>query len=162
MQSDLKYIDADVNDSELLTATAVNSKMIWGYSEEQMSLWQTELEVTSTYILQNKVVKCFDNDNFIGFFAIQIKQNEIPEIEHLWLLPGKTNQNYGRKIFHYILDYVTSIGFTNIKLVTEPHAKGFYDKMGGKITSKHESKISGRFLDIYEFNFEKATNANPG
>ena|SRR5690606_33202337 len=161
MLSGLTYIDADVNDSELLTATAVNSKMIWGYSEEQMSLWQTELEVTSTYILQNKVVKCFDNDNFIGFFAIQI-YNEIPEIDHLWLLPGKTNQNYGRKIFQYILEYITSIGFTSIKLVAEPHAKGFYDKMGGKIINKHESKISGRFLDIYEFDIEKATNANTG
>ena len=54
-------------------------------------------------------------------------------------------------IFQYIFSYMRSNGYNKATLIAEPHAKGFYDKMGGKITGQFQSKISGRFLDIYEY-----------
>lgn len=150
MKPNLEYIAAVPEDSELLSKTAVDSKKIWGYPDELIQLWKTDLEVTPNYILKNTVVKVFDGEKFIGFFALKTEE-ENTELDHLWLTPGNTRQNYGRMMFEYIRLYLSSIEVEKMTLLAEPNAKGFYDKMGGEVIGEFESKLSGRFLDIYEF-----------
>jgi GNAT superfamily N-acetyltransferase len=151
MPSRLMYIDAVPEDSELLSATAIASKKTWGYADDLMRLWKPDLEVTAAYILENKVVKVFDNETFIGFFALKPIENTAVEIDHLWLTPDSMRRNYGREIFQYIRDYLLSNGYQKAALVAEPNANGFYEKMGGKIIGKFQSRLSGRFLDIFEY-----------
>lgn len=43
-----------------------------------------------------------------------------------------------------------------MKLFAEPNATGFNEKMNGKVVGKFQSKIIGRFLDIYEFQNKSA------
>ena len=150
-ESNLKYIDASTDDAQFLTETAFQSKKIWGYSDEQIYLWKDDLEISEDYILQNKVMKVFDNNIFIGFFALKFERSQPPEIDHLWLQPQFLRKSYGTIIFKYITEYLSEQGFSKITLVAEPNAKGFYEKLGGKIIGKFESKISGRFLEIFEF-----------
>jgi len=151
MKSNLKYYDAIPADSELLSATSKISKKFWGYSNELIQLWKTDLEISEEYILENIVVKVYDGETFVGFFAIKLHENENPEIDHLWLKPENIRRNYGREIFKFITNFLSSKGFKKATLIAEPNAKGFYEKMGGIIKGKFESKISGRFLEIYEY-----------
>lgn len=147
----LTFIDAVTEDHTLLTETSYISKKNWGYTDELMHLWESDLRVCEDYILHNKVVKVFAQSDYIGFFALKPDVGKNIEIDHLWLLPDKQHQGYGRVIFQYIFFYMKSNGYNKATLVAEPHSKGFYDKMGGKITGQFQSKISGRFLDIYEY-----------
>lgn len=149
---DLKYIDAQPEDAALLTATAYTSKKFWGYSDELMELWKEDLSISSEYIVNHKVVKVFEQETFAGFFAIKIEDGNA-ELDHLWLDPIHIKRNFGRQIFEYLIRYLVSIEIHEMKLIAEPNAKGFYDKMGGKIIGEFQSKISGRMLDIYEFRF---------
>lgn len=150
MKSDLEYIPAVPEDAELLSETAINSKKIWGYPDELIQLWKTDLEVTSDYILKNTVVKVFDEKRFVGFFALKTEDGNT-ELDHLWLTPENIRRNYGRAIFNTVFEYLSSNGIEKMTLVAEPNANQFYDKMGGEVIGKFESKLSGRFLDIYEF-----------
>lgn len=150
MKPNLLYIRALAEDATFLTSTAIASKKFWGYTDDEMDLWKSDLEVSSAYILQHEVIKVFAEDVFVGFYAIKIIEG-IPEIDHLWLLPEKIRQYYGREIFEHLLHELKAAGYQKAMLIAEPHAKGFYKKMGGTVIGKTGSKISGRFLDIYEF-----------
>ena len=148
----LKYIKAEDNDDEMLTFTAVQSKKYWSYSDEQMNLWKTDdLQVTKEYIKKNQVYKVYNQSNFIGFYGIIKKENDTWEIDHLWLTTDNIRKGYGTVIFQHILSELYIKDAKKAILIAEPNAKSFYDKIGGKIIDKFQSKISGRFLDIYEF-----------
>ena len=151
MKTELTYIDAIPDDDQLLTETAMISKKTWGYSDDLMTLWKPDLEVSCEYILKNKVVKVFDRDKFVGFFGLKLIENNQVELDNLWFRPGCINKGYGRLVFQHIVNYLKLNGHKKFELVAEPNAKGFYDKMGGKVTGQFQSKVSGRFLDIYEY-----------
>lgn len=145
----LTYIKATPNDARQLSEIAFESKRNWGYPNEWMQLWKNELTLTPDYILGNQVVKIFDNRELIGFFSII--ESELIELDHLWLKPQSMRKGFGRHIFDEIRKTVSRKCKTTFRLVAEPHAKGFYDKMGGSLVSHFESKIPGRFLEVYEF-----------
>lgn len=151
MSNQLTYKAAKLNDAQLLSRTAFVSKQFWGYSDDLMALWKAEIEITEEYILNNEVVKVFDENCFIGFYALKEKENKCLEIDHLWLLPNYIKKGYGKQIFSHILGYAKETGVLKLNLVAEPNAKTFYDKMGGVVIKKNQSKISGRYLDVYEF-----------
>ncbi len=151
---ELKYIDAKPTDSKLLTDTALLSKKYWGYDDKLINLWRSDLEISAEYISKNKVVKVYIEDKFIGFFGIKFTNEKEAEIDHLWLIPEKINKGFGRSIFNHIFKCLKSKNYKKTTLVAEPNAKGFYDKMGGRVIGQRQSKVSGRFLDIYEFKIE--------
>lgn len=123
-----------------------------------MNLWKGDLEITAEYILENNVVKVFDKEDLIGFYAIKLDENSNPELDHLWLKPENIKRNYGRQIFQHIMEDVATKGHSKMTLVAEPNAVGFYQKMNGEVVGKFQSKIKDRILDIYEFRVETATN----
>ena len=155
MKSNLTYINAIPEDAELLTQTALDSKKSWGYSDELMNLWKSDLVVSVEYILGNRVVKIFDQDRFIGFFGIKMVGNTGAVIDHLWIIPNELRNGYGRLVFQHIMNYLKSNDHEKVTLIAEPNAKGFYDKMGGRIMGKFQSQVSGRVLDVYEFDLRK-------
>lgn len=158
MSPNLTYLDANVEDAELLSSLSYSSKKFWGYSDELMNLWKSDLEISNQYILENKVVKVFEKNRLLGFFAIKLDGELNAELDHLWLKPENIKRNYGRQIFKHIIENLANEGFSKMTLIAEPNATGFYQKMNGKIIGKFQSKISGRFLDIYEFQTTEATN----
>ena len=146
----LQFKQAKQNDSELLTETAFKSKKIWNYSDEQMSLWTSELTITGSYIQSNKVFNIYKNENFVGFCSLVYKDTHI-EIDHFWLLPENTGKGYGKKTFDFIKATAKKGSLNIIMVYAEPNSNGFYIKMGGKLIQRKESKIKGRFLNVYKF-----------
>ena len=147
----LIYRKAIPTDADLLTQTAFRSKQVWGYPDEWMETWRDDLRVDETYILHNEVRKVFDDERFIGFFAFIRETDGVAVIDHFWLLPDERRKGYGKHIFAYLLRCLATQGYSRADVVAEPHAKGFYEKMGGRFTGCFESKIPGRMLDIYTF-----------
>ena len=146
----LQFEQALQNDSKLLTETAFKSKKIWNYTDKQMSLWANELTITASYIEENKVFKILDNQNYVGFFSLVIKDKCI-ELDHFWFLPENTGKGYGRKSFDFIRKTAQKFNYDTLQVYSEPNVDGFYAKMGGEIIQSKESKIKGRFLNVYEF-----------
>ena len=148
----LTYQKAIIDDAQLLTKTANDSKRYWNYSDEQMSLWKEDLKVDADYISNNIVYKVFNENSFVGFYALKFDNKEnCYEVDHLWLRTDNINKGFGRQIFEHIISQLTSSDQTRFFLIAEPNAVGFYQKMNGKKIKSIESKISGRTLDIYEF-----------
>lgn len=149
----LQFKQAHPTDAEILTATAIKSKKMWNYPEEQMNLWADELTITTAYIVKNKVYKILRVEKYIGFISL-IKKNNFLEIDHFWLLPENTGKGHGRAVFNFIVQTAKTLNYNRIRVYSEPNADGFYKKMDGKIIQKQESKIKGRYLAVFEFNLE--------
>lgn len=146
----LNFELASSDDSRLLTETAFKSKRNWNYTEEEMALWTNELRITEQYIKENNIFKILDKTNYLGFFAL-VTNVYYMEIDHLWLLPENIQKGYGRMTFDFIQQTAQRLNYNILRIVSEPNANEFYSKMGGKIIQSKESKLKGRFLDIYEF-----------
>lgn len=148
---ELTYQQAELQDCELLTKTANRSKQDWGYSDEDMKLWEEDLRIDEDYIRKNTVIKVYAAGIYIGFFAVIAVDTEILEIDHLWLLPGEKRKGFGSLIFKTILQYGKTHAFKKAILTAEPNAKGFYEKMGGTVQGTFQSKIKDRHLEIYHY-----------
>ena len=148
----LNYEKAIADDATMLTQTANNSKQYWNYSDEQMLLWKEDLKVDADYISNNIVYKAFNENSFIGFYALRFDmQKKCYEVDHFWLTTDNINKGFGRQIFENIVSQLKLLDQTKFFLIAEPNAIGFYQKMNGKKIESIESKIFGRTLDIYEF-----------
>lgn len=151
MTHKLSYTKATPEEHELLSRTAMASKQYWGYTDRLMELWREELTITPAYIAHNKVIKVERAQDFIGFYALMDKGKGHWEVDHFWLLPDHVQKGYGTQIFEHILIHIKEKNGKSVSLASDPHAKGFYDKMGGTVIQREPSKIPGRFLDIYKF-----------
>lgn len=152
MYMELYYKGAGIHDCQFLTETAKLSKLAWGYSSDQMKLWEEDLRIDKNYILKNTVAKIFVKEKFIGFFALVEVDSQTMEIDHLWLLPEEMRKGYGSLVFKHIQEYCKTNNFATAVLMADPNAKGFYEKMNGVLQGKLQSKIKDRYLYRYHFN----------
>lgn len=151
MSSKLTFESAQPEHAALLTQTAIKSKANWGYPAHWMALWEADLTVSESYITRHEVKLILADAHFVGFYALIYNDDDAPELDHLWLLPEAQGKGYGRQLMQHIKQDLSLQSFANFTLVAEPHAHGFYEKMGGRFYKRFESKIAGRFLEIFLF-----------
>lgn len=136
----------------LLTHMAYESKSQWGYTPEIMQIWEPELLVDGNYIKHNIVYKIIIDQELVGFYAIRFQNDKnCFEIDHLWLKATHINKGIGRAVFVRILGQLKELGQVRVLLNGEPHARGFYKKMHGRIIEERQTKIPGLLQPVYEF-----------
>lgn len=143
-------------EAEQLTHIAFASKRHWRYSEELMTLWAASLTVTPQRIEQDLVYVAVLADQLIGFYTlIPTERPEVYELDDLWVLPAYIGRSIGKRLFQHAMVTVLEEGGTVLRLVAEPHAIGFYQKMGMTKIGERPSKPAGRVLDIMALNLSR-------
>lgn len=143
---------ASPGEGSLLTQMAHESKGLWGYTEEMMRVWEPDLLIDGKYIKQNIVYKILINQELVGFYALRYQNSEnCFEVDHLWLKPSHIKKGIGRSVFIRILSQLNDLGQRRVLLNGEPHARGFYEKMFGRLIAEKQSLIPGTLLPVYEF-----------
>ena len=66
----LNFINAEAKHTELLRDVLITSKGYWGYSQEQLEKWRSNLKFEEEYITRNTVKLILKDKEVIGFFAI--------------------------------------------------------------------------------------------
>ena len=135
-------------DAEILSRIAMASKAHWGYPEEWLEKWRPDLTLTPEFIASNQVFKLVSLDaEVIGFCAV-VEENEVLWIEHLFLLPTYLGQGFGRKLYDHVSQLVPGKQHREWKVVADPNACPFYEKMGMSVVDRIESWPPGRYLPI--------------
>lgn len=145
----LNFIDAEVKDSELLRDTLITSKGYWGYSQEQLEEWRSNLRFEEEYIAGNTVKLILKDKEVIGFFAIVKGDND--ELDHLWLLPKAIGQGYGNLVFEQIISECIALEIACFYIVSDPDAEGFYLKKGALQVGEVYSEPQKRMLPKLKF-----------
>ncbi|MCC9044146.1 GNAT family N-acetyltransferase [Myroides sp. M-43] len=144
----ITYQNATIIDSQLLTDTALISKKYWGYSEEYLLKWTDDLTITAINFRNGELVKCFLDNEYIGFFELRDKRAYV-RLEHFWLLPEYINKGYGSIIISAIKVKAKEKGYKYIEVYAEPNANLFYEKMGGELIKQILTNVPGRMMNIY-------------
>jgi GNAT superfamily N-acetyltransferase len=69
------------------------------------------------------------------------------ELEDLWVEPAAIGSGVGRRLFDHAVEIARGVGASALEIDADPHAVGFYERMGAVRIGETSSKlIPGRTL----------------
>jgi GNAT superfamily N-acetyltransferase len=143
------------DESELLSELACAAKAHWGYPPDLMALWADDLGVSPEFIEEHHVI-CAERDGEIIGFAAVCEEDAAFELEHLWIRPDHMREGIGRALVSRIVAHLRPIDASTIRIVSDPHAEGFYLALGARRVGEKESTTRpGRFLPILVLDIEE-------
>ena len=143
----MDILAARPTDAQRLTAIAHAAKRHWGYPDELISLWQADLTVTAQFIVDFSVFCAVRDSEIVGFYALS-RRGEVFELEHLWVDPQHMGTGVGALLFEHVVRTVRSMGGSVLNITSDPHAEGFYLRMGASLVGEVPSKPEGRTLPL--------------
>jgi GNAT superfamily N-acetyltransferase len=149
------------NEAKVLTRISFASKGHWHYPQEYFEIWKKELTIRPDYIEKNDVF-VYELDGFAaGFYSIV----ELPEdmdisgikirkgfwLDHMFIEPEHIGKGMGSKMFHHLRKVCTAKGISKLGILADPHARGFYEKMGCDYVMEIPSTIENRTTPFLVF-----------
>lgn len=147
----VEIIKSIPSDAPLLTKIVKLSKKYWGYKDEQMKLWDSELTITPEEIEKEEVFHIKINNSIVGVYSLWEKESGKFEIGNFWIIPEFIGNGFGRLLFEHLLETARKKQAKIIRILSDPNAEKFYIKMGAIRVGEEESSISGRYLPVLEF-----------
>lgn len=138
-------IEVSLNDAETLTEIALESKAIWGYTDEQVESWREDLTITNDRIQNWKFYKFLHGEHIVGFHGLSFA-SETSVIEFLFVSPKFIGNKIGHQLLEHALYISRKKGVKEVIVLSDPNAQSFYEKYGFKKFKEEESSIQGRFL----------------
>ena len=149
-------------DEGKLTELSFASKNHWQYPDHYYTVWQSELTITGSYLEQNAVYLVEDNGLIIGFYSLILLEKDLVLsvqtldrgywLDHMFVLPEHIGKGLGRKLFSHLCSVCITGGIAGFKLLADPYARGFYEKMGCVYIKDVPSSIEGRTTPLLRMN----------
>jgi GNAT superfamily N-acetyltransferase len=144
---------ARLEEAASLSTIAIKAKAHWGYAKEQLELWEREfLTVSSEYIRDHHVWVADIDTVAVGFSGVIIHDAEA-ELDHLWILPDYIGQGVGKQLFLYTAQRIQEMGYSEMVFTSDPHADGFYRKLGAQRIGDYYSVLQKTTLAKFKFTF---------
>lgn len=139
------------DEAPALTEIALAAKRYWGYPDKWIKTWTPLLTITPDFITANETYVATLNDQVVAFYAVSVKGTRA-NLEHMWVHPQVIGHGVGRKLFVHALGRARALGSTVLEVEADPHAQGFYEKMGAHWAGKHVGDVGGqeRTLPVLE------------
>ena len=141
---------ASAREAEKLTEIAFASKRHWEYPEAWIELWSDELTVSEGYVQANPVFCAVMDSKVVGWFAL-CHSEAACEIDYFWVLPEAIGKGVGAAMMRHAKDLLLNSQADFMRVISDPHAEGFYLKMGFEKIGMHPSRPKGRMLPILTF-----------
>jgi len=142
---------AGLNEYEILTSIAMQSKAFWGYDESFMQQCANELLVTEAQLQkqQNYYKVAELNRQVVGFYAVRIESEVLCELDALFVLPNYMGEGVGSELLKNATALARSLSARSLKIVSDPNAKDFYLKAGAIVVGEERSSsMKGRQLPL--------------
>lgn len=139
---------AQDTDAQQLTRIAFSAKQHWGYPEEYYQIWENELTITPSYISGNDVYLASEGDNIRGFYSVIVWQGE-PYLDHIFIDPSFLKRGIGSQLIQHLIQNQREKGIAQLKVLVDPNAVGFYNRMGAAFIEYVPSNIAGRVIPLY-------------
>ena len=149
-------------DHDLLTRIAYSAKRHWPYPEDYFCRWKDELTITAQYILRNVVRRVDVASRAVGFYSLisadkhsgsrDIVMEEGPWLDHMYVLPAFHGKGIGTFLF---ADMKRALSHhypgKTLNICVDPHATGFYERMGARLSHHSASSIPGRTIPVFQY-----------
>jgi GNAT superfamily N-acetyltransferase len=131
------------DEAPLLTAIAFAAKRSWGYPERWIALWRASLTVTPAFIAAHETFAARQAGRIIGFATLARKESQLC-LQDLWVRPSRMGRGVGRALFRHAQRRGRELGFATFDLESDPHATGFYERMGAERIGTMTTTLEGR------------------
>ena len=138
---------ARADDASRLSEIAHAAKRHWGYAEDLLALWETDLTVTSAFIATHPVYCAPIGTEVVGFYALS-PDGENFEMEHMWVWPKHMGKGVGAALFEHAVRYVRASQGSALTIASDPNAEGFYRRVGARRIGEVPSTPAGRMLPL--------------
>jgi len=134
---------ATPDQAEALTALAHAAKRHWGYPEEWINHWRTDLTITADFIAHNEVFVATIEGEIAGCCALVLSET-LTELEHMWIDPKHMSKGIGRSLFEHTRRRARELGSNTLELSADPNAQAFYERMGATRIGEVPADILGQ------------------
>ncbi len=126
-----------------LSKIAFAAKAYWGYPERWMEIWSPQLLFSPQYFEENESWVAETKGRPAAFCTLQEKEGNA-WLENLWVSPEFIGQGLGKRLFLHAVEESRQRGYRTLRLEADPHAVGFYEKMGMRRIGEQTSEIEGQ------------------
>jgi GNAT superfamily N-acetyltransferase len=133
-----------------LSALALRSKAVWGYSAEFMARCAAELTLREDHLPHVFVLETAAG--VVGFYALSALEDGRVELEFLFIEPDALRQGHGRRLLAHARSYARDRMAARVLVIQgDPHADEFYRSLGARrVGERASASIEGRMLPLYE------------
>lgn len=129
-----------------LREIAVASKLHWGYAQEDVRRWVANGDFSPAG-LRAKEFYVADADGVVIAFA-SLVAGEVAVLDDLWVEPGWIGKGVGATLFRAVADRAAALGARSLEWDAEPHAVGFYERMGATHLRESGPSAWGRAVPV--------------
>lgn len=141
---------AKPDEANELSEIALRSKAYWGYPDELIELWRSELEVTPAMIKKGISFVVEEKSGIQGFW-IRPAVEELSD-GRLFIEPNAIGKGHGRSLWIAVTEEAKKRRLEYLTWEGDPNALGFYFKMGAVQIGSIESKfLPGRLFPILRY-----------
>jgi len=159
-QADLAVIairPARPAEAQHLSEIAMAAKASWGYPASFMARCRAALAVDADTIIERQFhLAEGDDGRILGFYGLEPETEGIG-LSHLFVAPEAAGQGIGRALWRHAVDVARRLGETQLLVVSDPHAAGFYARMGAQSAGSRPSEIDpARPLPMFRLRLDGA------
>ncbi len=129
---------ARAEDYQILSELAFTSKAYWGYSQDFMEKCRDDLTVTPEYIEENPVYVLELDNRIAAYYSLSLIS---AKLEALFIDPVFIGKGIGQLLWEDVMQRALQLGVKEFTLDSDPHAEGFYLKMGTKRVGEVRSTV---------------------
>ncbi|BAD58182.1 GNAT family N-acetyltransferase [Nocardia farcinica] len=138
------------DEAELLSDLAVRSKALWGYSDELLASFRSELTLIPDDVAARRTLVAERDGVVLGFVTVE-GDAPVGELGMLFVAPEATGAGIGSVLFRRALATARDLGFRTLTIESDPNAEPFYRAMGAVGVGDVESgSVPGRTLPLME------------
>jgi len=150
----MKLRKADPREAESLTRLAVRSKRAWGYSDDFMEKVMPDMVVHRVFLETEYGIVAEDGGVDVGYAIVRVDGEEA-FLRDLFIEPTHFGRRIGSALFHEAARFARSAGAKRMTLYGDPHAIGFYERLGmQKVGDEPSIAGGGRTLPIMAIDLE--------
>jgi GNAT superfamily N-acetyltransferase len=139
----LRIRKALTEEAAALTGIAHDAKKHWGYPDHWLAHWQDELTISPDFIADNEVFVAEGEGGLLGFYALIIRDGKA-ELDHMWIAPSHIGTGVGKELFLHAMQCAAKQNISEVHILSDPNAEGFYRKMGAHRIGETISEIEGQ------------------
>ncbi len=131
-----------------LSALALRSKGLWGYSPEFLEACRAELTLRDDELAAVRAHVAEDGARLLGFFTVR---GEPPygELDCLYVDPAAVGRGVGAALLREACLVARAAGFAALAIHSDPHAEAFYLRHGAtRVGDVPSGSVPGRVLPL--------------
>ena len=149
---------ARVAEAALLTDLSLRSKAVWGYEASFLARCRLVMQVKTEALARQPHYVAESTAGtprrILGFYGFEDADGGVG-LDYLFVEPDAIGMGVGTALWTHAVKTARALGHRTLMVVADPHAEGFYRRMGAVPVGVQPSDLEpGRLLPVLRFSLE--------